>query len=630
MLDDRGSFAATYALQQRLGDGGTAVVHAAVHRETGELVACKLGQRRRSSTRWSRTQQVFAHESEMLRRCAHPHIVQWLGLFHGPGEIALVLEHVGGGDIQMLLERHGCLAEHAVRAILTQIVSALQHVHACGVLHRDVKLENILVERPGAAPQVKLCDFGHSAIASDACDGFTGTTGYAAPEVRGSEPQWTAAADVFSTGTVAYAMLANVLPSFGRDGADLTTRAFAQCSLTVRLLIKSLLLVRAADRATLAHAAAVLTSPADEDDGRTHVSGGGTMRRSLQHSQRSFSLLDIASLGGGALGGGAPAAVPRASLLETRLTTGDLSASESELSFSSLHAHHAESADVSFSSLYAHHAESDHQGAPTSLEALAGTLGGGIGGGIGDGGIGGGGAAGGGTAVFECCKQPWQPWRAACTRLVLVGDSDVSTVDPSSGRTTNRWPLHSLLSAIDDGARGGAPPSSGSGVSLLLDEGLCCGMLVRRVRLTPVRHGLSASLAVALNAAIARASHRHHRPPAVASHAPGGTPTRLLGAPGGEVSVPPRPPLPRPPLPPPPPHATPADLAVELRAAAPHGRMMRSSCSANHLVGLTSNTGAPLQLGEAAGRKGGDVGRQQHEQIERMRARLLAMNIPTA
>ena len=77
---------------------------------------------------------------------------------------------------------------------------------------------------------------------------------------------WTAAADVFSLGTVAFAMLANVLPSHDRDGADLATRAFAQSSLKMRLLISSMLLSSAAERATLAHAAAVLVEPDEQEE----------------------------------------------------------------------------------------------------------------------------------------------------------------------------------------------------------------------------------------------------------------------------------------------------------------------------------------------------------------------------
>ena len=234
-MDETGdAFTRLYHVKERLGDGGTAAVYAVVHRVTGEKLAVKIAVRRRQGSRWSRTMSVFQHEVAMLRRCQHPHIVQAHALYQSPNDLALVLEHVGGGDFQQLLERHGSLAEHAVNIVITQVVEALGHMHSVSVLHRDIKLENILLVRLGASPCVKLCDLGHAALVHSAHDSFTGTAGYSAPEVSdATSPAWSRAADVWSVGCVMYAMLANSLLVWASDGPDFSSRMLAQ----VRLLL---------------------------------------------------------------------------------------------------------------------------------------------------------------------------------------------------------------------------------------------------------------------------------------------------------------------------------------------------------------------------------------------------------
>ena len=69
------------------------------------------------------------------------------------------------GDCQQLLQRHGALAEATVHSMITQLHGALSHLHSCGVLHRDVKLENLLCDTASRPPAVVLCDLGHAAFA---------------------------------------------------------------------------------------------------------------------------------------------------------------------------------------------------------------------------------------------------------------------------------------------------------------------------------------------------------------------------------------------------------------------------------------------------------------------------------
>ncbi|KOO28355.1 calcium calmodulin-dependent protein, partial [Chrysochromulina tobinii] len=221
---DRGTgcFGEHWTLNRLLGHGCSARVYVArgLGAHGGEA-ACKLA-KNVGRVHWPRVVRTFAREAELMRRCHHPNLVECLGFFHGEDELALLMTLAPGGDCQQLLQRHGALSERAATAIVQQLAAALHYMHTGpGVLHRDVKLENVLVSDVGytatGTPRIKLCDFGHSCLLEGSChgaardDGFRGTQGYAAPEVAqpGAPPLWTTAADVWGVGVVYYALLAN-------------------------------------------------------------------------------------------------------------------------------------------------------------------------------------------------------------------------------------------------------------------------------------------------------------------------------------------------------------------------------------------------------------------------------------
>lgn len=270
----------------------TACVFVVTNRETGTLCACKLAERKPQRHTWSRLCQLLQHESQLLQEIGyHPSIVRWEGCYVSCNRVAIVTELVGGGDCQQLLQRHGALAEEAVQAMMVQLHAALRCVaharavhshpqsdfmnpvghslsfvfmfvfvrsrlHGMGVLHRDVKLENLLCDTSTRPPRVKLCDFGHAVSARDLGGDrhFYGTPGYAAPEVMNG-PVWTAKADVWAMGVVMYALLANSLPFEYDDGwrrpPDLSSRVWWRVSLEAKLLLQALLEPQLEARASL-------------------------------------------------------------------------------------------------------------------------------------------------------------------------------------------------------------------------------------------------------------------------------------------------------------------------------------------------------------------------------------------
>lgn len=140
------------------------------------------------------------HEARALARLNHPNIVRLHDLAEIEGETWIVLEHVSGRSLRDLLQ-DGPLPEVAVRSIGRQALGALAAAHAAGIIHNDVKPENILIDRAGKA---RLADFGIAGfsggtLAPEEAGALFGTLGYIAPEVvQGRQP--TPASDVYSLG----------------------------------------------------------------------------------------------------------------------------------------------------------------------------------------------------------------------------------------------------------------------------------------------------------------------------------------------------------------------------------------------------------------------------------------------
>lgn len=308
-----GVFNHAYVLGRRLGFGCSASVFrlkpaladdaaASDDAKGATALACKLAVRK-PRINWPLVLSVFRSELALLRACAHPHVLECHGLYEGRNEVALVLQYVSAGDIQQLLQRHGALSEQTVVAIVSQLCDALSHVHALGILHRDVKPENALVEMVGDAPYVRLCDFGHSCYASELHHQphFYGTPGYAAPEVNESwrgGPLWSVAADIWSLGTVAYVMLRNRPLSVVDGLPDMSGSAFGRVSFRMKQLLRELLRPVPEQRASLEHLGRTLAAAAEP------TAAGATLplRRAamaaagLSADKRAYSLLNLSSL----------------------------------------------------------------------------------------------------------------------------------------------------------------------------------------------------------------------------------------------------------------------------------------------------------------------------------------------
>lgn len=168
----------------------------------------------------------FVREREVLASIRHPHVVGVHDLVIEGSTLAIVMDLVEGPDLRTVLRRRGTVEPATVVRWGGQIAGALAAAHAAGVLHRDVKPENVLVvQETGDA---LLTDFGIARLMEGAARSMTlvGTPLYMAPEVAEDEPL-TAAVDLYALGVLLYELCCGVSPFAGHSSMMATLRAHA-------------------------------------------------------------------------------------------------------------------------------------------------------------------------------------------------------------------------------------------------------------------------------------------------------------------------------------------------------------------------------------------------------------------
>jgi len=154
--------------------------------------------------------EAVIHEAEVLRRFDHPHIIKLLDFQEDENNYVLFLEYCGG-DLHSYLEGKESLSESEARSIFKQILDAVSYLHSTGYAHRDLKLENILLESQKKG--VKLGDFGCCVKKlpekiSQKC----GSPHYASPEMIEAHPYDPEKVDVWSLGVILYSLVCGNLP----------------------------------------------------------------------------------------------------------------------------------------------------------------------------------------------------------------------------------------------------------------------------------------------------------------------------------------------------------------------------------------------------------------------------------
>ncbi|CAE6434568.1 unnamed protein product [Rhizoctonia solani] len=200
---------------------------------TGRLVAVKMMDRALCDVN-DRTRISFVREVEVLRHISHPSIVAYLHSFTTPTHHCLVVERIGGGELFDLInkeENQNKMSETLLRRLWGELCRAVGWMHSVALVHRDIKLENILVTSnpftqpvpPLTTPLLKLTDFGLSRFIDPDNPKLTtrcGSEEYAAPEIIMGSPYDGRETDAWACGVVLFALSTGVLPFADPSGVS--------------------------------------------------------------------------------------------------------------------------------------------------------------------------------------------------------------------------------------------------------------------------------------------------------------------------------------------------------------------------------------------------------------------------
>ena len=210
-----------YILEERIGAGAQGDVWKG-HKEGSEepLAFKKL---RPELARERNVIDAFLKERDTLERVDSPHVVRLRDMVTEGETLGLVMDYVGGGDLADVIRKQGTLAPGLVASYGAAIASGLSAIHAAGLVHRDVKPANILMDDSSAPPAPRVADFGvaricDSAISTRSTGGGAGTPLYMSPEAADGLPA-APSMDIYSLGAMFYEMCCGVPPFTGAPTA---------------------------------------------------------------------------------------------------------------------------------------------------------------------------------------------------------------------------------------------------------------------------------------------------------------------------------------------------------------------------------------------------------------------------
>ena len=214
LLDDR------YEILEKIGEGGMAVVYKAFCHRLSRFVAVKIMRDEMAAD--EEFKRRFCAESHAIAMLSHPNIVAVYDVSHSDDVEYIVMELVDGITLKQYMDKRGAISWKEALHFTKQITKALAHAHSRGIIHRDIKPQNIMLLKDGT---IKVADFGIAALENEMQESgqAVGSIHYIAPEqARGENPD--ARSDIYSLGIVMYELLTGRKPYTGETIGEIAVK----------------------------------------------------------------------------------------------------------------------------------------------------------------------------------------------------------------------------------------------------------------------------------------------------------------------------------------------------------------------------------------------------------------------
>ena len=203
-----------YKYGRLIGQGAFGKVNLGLNVLTGRVVAIKSFNKKNFDTKTDFMKKII-YETNLMKKLNHKNITKILEMFEDDKYILIIMEYINGGNLFSFVKKRRKLSEKISKFLFKQIILGLQHIHSHNIVHRDVKLENILIDLNNT---IKICDFGIGRVLSNPDDLLydqCGTPMYMAPEILFSSQDKGYKGfpvDIWSAGIALYIMLSGTLP----------------------------------------------------------------------------------------------------------------------------------------------------------------------------------------------------------------------------------------------------------------------------------------------------------------------------------------------------------------------------------------------------------------------------------